>query len=241
MPVAPEITSFSLKAGTSNVRKVAKSHPFHRYGDLELRSTDNTIFKVMSQRLVDVSDVFKNMLEIGNSDVTVDNKRKFLDAANVINTGLSTPELEIFLDLISVAKPMMPDVNYATALNLFDFCDKFDVNKRVRNRVGSELFLRAKLEGFQWDLLIWAANHNDLTVAREALERMNNIYFLIPSMLGADGKINKKLFWEAMSMLPAAWQIALLRLSLTSSHNLNPRHMSVCRDWKGLAEKFQPV
>ncbi|WWC85924.1 uncharacterized protein L201_000794 [Kwoniella dendrophila CBS 6074] len=100
---------------------------------------------------------------------------------------------------------------------------------------------------YQWDLLIWSAERNDLLMARRALGLMTSEDFANPIV---KNEIRQKVridFWAAMSKLPIEWQYDLLRNTLVASKscgidcgNRNKGVMTVIEDWTSLAAAFDP-
>ncbi|WVQ62539.1 uncharacterized protein L199_000681 [Kwoniella botswanensis] len=223
-------------------------HWFHRFGDLQLRSTDKIIFTVFSERLRAVSSVFKDMMDIGQQkSSTTGTKRKSPPDADVIDVGFESKTLEIFLDMINVPKPSPLTTDFVCSLRLHEFCDKFDITGNIKDMVKTRL-LQCTSESYAWDLLIWSAERNDTDMARKALARMTGRAFISPQFL--DNKSNARIsidFWAAISKLPAIWQHDLLRLALQSDKPSEGRysylagpHLAVTTDWSSLATRFKP-
>ncbi|WWC58272.1 uncharacterized protein I303_100810 [Kwoniella dejecticola CBS 10117] len=234
-------------AGTTPAGQKDKIHAFHRYGDLQLRSTDKVIFKVILERMADISAVFRNMMEVVDPMlITFGMKRKAAPEADVIDTDLSSAELEIFLDLVNVPNPVMPSVAFPRALRLHEFCDKFEVYDKIKGIVKTEL-LSNGAQGYQWALLIWAAKRDDLVMARDVLSIMTPAAFLAPNFPKPTQTPIRCTFWSAMSELPLSWQLELCRLSLTAPLDSQldawvggPKSMKVTLDWVGLSTRFRP-
>ncbi|WWC99349.1 hypothetical protein V866_006250 [Kwoniella sp. B9012] len=223
-------------------------HWFHRFGDLQLRSTDKIIFKVCSERLEAMSSVFKNMMDVGQPKSSMTGtKRKSPADADVIDDGSESKILEIFLDMINVPKPGPLTTDFVCSLRLHEFCDKFDITGNIKDMVETRL-LQCTSESYAWDLLIWSAERNDIDMARKALARMTGRAFISPQVLNdkSDARISID-FWAAISKLPAIWQHDLLRLALQSDKPFESRysyltgpHLAVTTDLSSLATKFKP-
>ncbi|WVW81949.1 hypothetical protein I302_103952 [Kwoniella bestiolae CBS 10118] len=135
--MSPAATTPSAKP-----KEEERIHHFHRYGDLQSRSTDNILFWVNSNGLADVSTVFKNMVEIGTENAPTGHKRKSPSINEVIDIGFPATTLETFLDMINVPKPPSLQIDFPSSLHLREFCEKFDIITSIRGMVRRSLLAR---------------------------------------------------------------------------------------------------
>ncbi|WVW81948.1 hypothetical protein I302_103951 [Kwoniella bestiolae CBS 10118] len=232
---------------TKKSKQEDRVHWFHCYGDLQLRSTDKIIFKMIPQRLEAVSTVFKNMMEIGNHNKSANHKHKSSSDADIVDVDLHSTNLEAFVNMIIIPQPTKLSTDFAGSLQLHEFCEKFEINDTFHDMVKKRLF-ETTGHHYSWALLIWAAERNDLHMARDAVAGMKTQNFLCPQILDQDNTRVELDFWSAMSRLPADWQRDLLRLTLTPPlsaaayvGNINFNfHMNVSNHWSQVSVNFNP-
>ncbi|WRT63719.1 uncharacterized protein IL334_000642 [Kwoniella shivajii] len=176
----------------------AKFHLFHRYGDVHLTSKDGIIFRIDGNRLKDIrlvkgqcpcnnpiltidylSPVFALFLADEEINVPIGSKRKRPSDANDIVLPFLNAIIDIFINLISVSTPHVPEMSWKEALTFLESCRKYHVNSRIVNLVHASLSQTRDL-GNPWIILIWASQRKDITIAEKIPERMTTNTFLKP-------------------------------------------------------------
>ncbi|WWC58271.1 uncharacterized protein I303_100809 [Kwoniella dejecticola CBS 10117] len=227
-------------------------HHFHRFGDIQLVSEEGIVFRTQSQNLARASTVFQAMIEAGDAEFSsIGHKRKLPEEtqSKPVHVYTSTKVLDVFLNVISVSEPHIPDIGFIKTLSLYEFCKKYDVLYHVFTLVKAALYARAS-QDCQWALLSWSAKRNDERVAREALRIMTGKVFLRPKIISKTDptKFTSCLFWEAMANLPKSWQLDLLELAIRTPGQRNKpsnggksqlvEELQVCTDWQEVAYTF---
>ncbi|OCF36152.1 hypothetical protein I316_02024 [Kwoniella heveanensis BCC8398] len=182
-------------------------HPYHRQGDIALRSSEGTILRADSWRLASASTVFTDMFEIplplpsqsitdsltpSSSTSTTSTKDKSLHLDLRPKEG--SPEIRLH------THPQTIDLDYPTIaldyfLNLINVSRPsippgefhhtlhlLDLCLTFDIKSSIEELVTCRLlhqsHGRQWKLLIWASQKNYVSIAKEALKRMSKEIFL---------------------------------------------------------------
>jgi hypothetical protein len=155
-----------------------------------------------------------------------------------LNFDSPATALAVFLDLVAVQTPFIPDIDVPTTVGVLELSEKFECE-----RISSVIKQRFKqvVKTDPWAIFILASKRNDLNLGREALFNMINGEHLPP------GEGNKGL-WNNVVQLEQSWQLgfmtcylgktSMVKLQMVGHHFdrvvYNPREM-------GLAQFFQPV
>ncbi|WVF66170.1 hypothetical protein IAT40_000910 [Kwoniella sp. CBS 6097] len=183
-------------------------HPYHRQGDIELRSKDRIILMADSWRLANASTVFEDMFEIPtprfaplpSSSETSETSASVLNSRDKTSqTSRTRPQAHTYIP--STDSPAQTvDLDY-TALVLDYFLNLINVSKPsippsnfhntldlfdlcltfdVRPLIRGVVSDRLMIQshGRLWELFIWASKKNNILMAKEALRRMSNNTFL---------------------------------------------------------------
>ncbi|WWC99278.1 hypothetical protein V866_006174 [Kwoniella sp. B9012] len=121
--------------------------------DITLISSDNLNFKVHGYMLKAHSVVLRDLL----------NDPQML--LSPIPIDVSSRDLKRFLDLMYVAKPIIP-FSWMETKTLLDLCDKYDchlIHERIRTR------LDPHAEQAPWETFCLASHFNDLELAKKSL------------------------------------------------------------------------
>ncbi|OCF59681.1 hypothetical protein L486_02353 [Kwoniella mangroviensis CBS 10435] len=135
------------KAFTINLDYQAKD------AEIMLISSDNVQFKVHGYMLKAHSVVLRDLLDdpqMISSPIPID---------------VSSRDLKRFLDLMYVAKPIIP-FSWVETKTLLDLCDKYDchlIHERIRTR------LNPHAEQAPWETFCLASHFNDLELAKRSL------------------------------------------------------------------------
>ncbi|WWD22442.1 hypothetical protein CI109_106933 [Kwoniella shandongensis] len=240
----------------------SKIHHYHKKGDVCFQAKDGTLLFDDSWRLSEASAFFSGLLSIPKPAGEQKPNRFPQDGYpdSTVEPIIIDAEPDViaqFLDIANVAKPMIREGSYEDYKKMYIFCDKYGVKEEIIQTYRTGMFGRIVNERKQWDMLLHAAETNDITLARLALDKMSARLFLGDDSDTPFNATASENFWVNFHRLPHLWRASLFDhifdrsiVNAVVSHQYTKRGncyhsgefvgFSLTDDWHMVSEKFNP-